>query len=151
MTKSMSVLLTLWTMLFAPLCQSASKYDGLWRGTYASLHLDRLPEDGSDLEKTNEFELRLHERKGTVTGEFMDGSPVLGPGRSIMNGKIFGDRACFDVVNEYGDMRWCVMVSGDRLSGAWSSGPEGGPLLGGAGVGVRFFRIGGRKVGADER
>ena len=136
-----------WLLIFAPLCHAASRFDGTWRGTYNSLDYERPSQAGDDLEQRN---------KGTVTGEFTRRISDLGnqaqtPSpqgrrRSILNGKTFGDRACFDVVNEYDDMRWCVTVSGDRLSGTWSGGPEGGPILGGAGTGARFYKISGRKV-----
>jgi hypothetical protein len=43
-------------------------------------------------------------------------------------------------------MRWCVQASGGRLTGSWSAGPEGGPMLGGAGTGARFFVINGSKA-----
>ena len=151
-----ALLPAVWLLLCASLCQAATRFDGTWRGTYNSLHYDRPQEPDGPLEQINEFELRLHERKGIVTGEFarrtpvpsgaVEGPAVEDPRLSILNGKIFGDRACFDVVNEYGDMRWCVIVRGNKLSGTWSGGPEGGPILGGAGAGVRFYEISGRKV-----
>lgn len=150
------LLLVFWLAMYAPFCLAASRFDGTWQGTYNSLHYDHPQEPGAPLEQTNEFELRLHERKGIVTGEFTGRTPVtsgaaLGLPREgsrllILNGKIFDDRACFDVVNEYGDMRWCVTVRGNKLSGTWSGGPEGGPILGGAGAGARFYEISGRKV-----
>jgi len=85
-------------------------------------------------------------RRGIVTGEFQRRGTNSSSNRPLASGKLFGDRACFDVVNEYGDMRWCVTVSGDRLSGAWTRGPQGGRILGGAGFGVRSFDIDARKV-----
>ena len=65
---------------------------------------------------------------------------------ALVNGKLFGDRACFDIVEDDLDMRWCVAVRSKTLTGIWSRGPEGGPLLGGLGAGVRLFKITGRKV-----
>jgi hypothetical protein len=117
-----------------PLSQAASRFDGTWRGTYNSLHYENPPQAGDDLEQKNEFELRLHERKGIVTGEFTwltsssrgapQGLPRESSPLSILNGKIFDDRACFGVVNKYGDMRWCVFVHGNTLTGSWSGGPH---------------------------
>ena len=58
-------------------------------------------------------------------------------------------QACFDVIAEGTDMRWCVVASGNRLAGSWSTGPEGGPLLDGAGAGIRLFKVSGRRVDPD--
>ncbi len=149
--------LILWLIVFSPLCRAASRFNGIWQGTYNSLHYERPPQTGDDLEQRNGFELRLYERRGIVTGEFsrrVAASPSGTPQSlrpeisplSILNGKIFDERACFDVVNEYGDMRWCVIVRDNKLTGTWSGGPEGGPVLGGAGAGVRFYEISGRKI-----
>lgn len=138
--------LALWLLICVPLCHAASRFDGTWRGTYNSLHYERLPQAGDPLEQINEFELRLHVYQGTVRGEFQRRGTNSGPDRPVTNGKMFGDRACFDVVNEYDDMRWCVVVHGNKLSGSWSGGPEGGPIFGGAGAGVRSYDIDGRKV-----
>ena len=139
-------LLALWLLICVPLCPAASKFDGTWRGAYNSLHYERLPQAGDPLEQINEFELRLRVRHGTVTGEFQRLGANTSPDRHVTNGKIFGERACFDVVDEYSEMRWCITASGDRFSGTWTKGPEGGPILGGAGFGVRAFDISGRKV-----
>jgi hypothetical protein len=65
----------------------------------------------------------------------------------MANGKLFGARAYFDVDTDGEDMRWCVLVRGNRFTGSWSSGPEGGPVLGGAGAGARFYKITGQRVG----
>jgi hypothetical protein len=139
-------LLALWLLICVPVCHATSRFDGTWRGTYNSLYYERPPEAGDPFEQRNEFELRLHVRQGTVTGEFQRRGTNSGPDRPVTNGKIFGDRACFDVVNEYGDMLWCIVVHGNKLSGTWTKGPEGGPILGGAGFGVRSFEISGHKI-----
>lgn len=137
--------LVFWLVMYAPLCLAASRFDGTWQGTYNSQPTELLP-DGSYPEKVNQYVLRLHESNGTVTGAFQRRGPNSGPGRSAMNGKVFGDRACFDILADEVDMRWCVVVRGDRLTGVWSLGPEGGPLLGGLGPGARLFKISGRKI-----
>jgi len=41
-------------------------------------------------------------------------------------------------------MRWRVVVHGNRLTGVWDRGPEGGPPLEGLGPGARLFKINGR-------
>jgi len=64
----------------------------------------------------------------------------------MSKGKRYEDRACFDVVIGPEDMRWCVQVNARQLDGSWSGGPEGGPMLGGAGTGARFLKISGSKV-----
>jgi hypothetical protein len=99
------------------------------------------PRDGANPEKINRFKLMLHLRGATVTGTFQDltARPVLP--KPIKNGKRFGERACFDVIDSTGDMRWCVFIRQGRLIGVWSEGPEGGPLLDGMGVGARMFAI----------
>lgn len=120
-------------------------FDGIWRGTYNG-QPTKLNPDGTYPESVNEFELSLHDKGGTVTGEFVqrrrDGSAPV----TIINGKRFGDRACFDVVTDR-DMRWCVWLSGDELAGSWSAGPEGGPMTGGGGAGARLFKISAKRVG----
>jgi hypothetical protein len=100
-----------------------------------------LLQDGSYPEAVNEFELRLRESRGAVTGEFRRLGPSPSMAQTIKNGKLFGDRVCFDVIAENSDMRWCISVRATRLEGTWSSGPEGGPLLGGGGVGARLFSV----------
>jgi hypothetical protein len=130
----------------AALCHAAPRFDGTWRGAYNSQPTELLP-DGSYPEKVNEYELRLHESNGTVTGEFQRRGSNSSPSLRVTNGKLFGDRACFDLVADDRDMRWCVVVHGNKLTGAWSLGPEGGRFLGGAGPGARLFKISGRKVG----
>jgi predicted nuclease of predicted toxin-antitoxin system len=137
--------LALGLLICAPLSQAVSRFDGTWRGTYNSQPTELLP-DGSYPEKVNEYELRLHESNGTVTGEFQRRGSKSGASRTLMNGKLSGGRACFDILADDDDMRWCVIVRGNNLTGAWSLGPEGGPLLRGAGPGARLFRISGSKV-----
>ena len=51
------------------------------------------------------------------------------------------NRACFDILLDSEDMRWCVQVRRNQLIGAWSKGPEGGPLLGGAGPGSASSKL----------
>jgi len=140
--RRLTVFLGLSLLAAPPVSKAISKFDGTWTGTYNSQPTNLLPDD-SYPEAVNNFELRLHESKGAVTGEFRQ----LGRARSfeepIRNGRLFGDRACFDVVTEDDDMRWCISVRCPRLEGTWSRGPEGGPLLGGGGVGARLFKVGG--------
>jgi hypothetical protein len=134
--------LALVLLICAPLSQAVSRFDGTWRGTYNSQPTELLP-DGSYPEKVNEYELRLHESNGTVTGEFQRRGSKSGASRTLMNGKLSGGRACFDILADDDDMRWCVIVRGNRLTGVWDRGPEGGPLLG---PGARLFKISGSKV-----
>lgn len=119
--------------------RAASGLDGTWRGTYNSQPTALMP-DGSYPEKVNAFELRLQDKKGTISGDFstQDETRKIQP---VKNGKRFGNRACFDIVLDSDDMRWCVEARGNRLSGTWSEGPQGGPLLNGAGAGARLFKI----------
>jgi hypothetical protein len=124
---------------------AGSELDGLWRGTYNGQPTALLP-DGTYPETIKPFTLRLRDKRGIVTGEFQ-GADVNGKSSyPVENGRRFGKRACFDVILESGDMRWCVEVNGRNLTGSWSAGPEGGPLLGGAGAGARVFGIKGSKV-----
>jgi len=132
-------------LVLASVC-SASVFDGRWRGTYNGQPTTLLP-DGSYPETVTPFELRLQEKNGGITGEFRGGAhDAAAEAYPLKNGKIFGNRACFDIVIGSEDMRWCVLVRGNRLRGTWSEGPEGGPLLGGAGAGARLFGITGSKT-----
>jgi hypothetical protein len=140
--------LIVWLLLQITVCRGASRFDGTWWGTFDSQPTELLP-DGSYPQKVNAFELRLHERKGAVTGEFERRGTNVGPAQRLMYGKLFGDRACFDVITEETDMRWCLVARGNRLTGTWSNGPEGGPLLDGAGVGARLFKIAAQRVPAE--
>lgn len=97
--------LALWLVIHAPLCQAASRFGVTWRGTYNSQTTELLP-DGSYPEKANDYELRLHESNGTVTGEFQRRGPSSDIAHLVMNGKLFGDRVCFDIVADDDDMRW---------------------------------------------
>lgn len=126
---------------------AASAFDGVWHGTFNG-QPTRLAPDGSYPESVTKFELRLQEgRGGVVTGEFHEVGVSKPTARSIKNGKRFDDRACFDIVIEPDDdMRWCVQVKGRDLTGSWSAGPEGGPMLGGAGTGARFFQVTGSRA-----
>jgi hypothetical protein len=114
---------TVCALALAACCFGESRFDGVWVRAYNSqpteLHADPA-----------------------VNGEFLTGDLSL----PIRNGKLFGTRACFDVVTGDGDMRWCVEVKGDRLEGTWSGGPQGGPMLGGAGAGARTFPVSGKRV-----
>jgi hypothetical protein len=38
-------------------------------------------------------------------------------------------------------MRFCLTFGGPHLEGAWNRGPQGGPMLGGTGTGVRIFAV----------
>lgn len=125
---------------------AASEVDGTWRGTFNGQPIQLMP-DGSFPETVNRFELRLREEGGgRIVGDFRnldEGKPTRHP---ISSGGRFGDHVCFDVVIAPEDMRWCVQASGNNLTGSWSAGPKGGPMLGGAGTGARFFRISGSKA-----
>lgn len=89
-------------------------FDGVWRGLYNSQPTVAVP-NVTYPENVNEYELRLHDRNGAVTGEFRHRSNTSGV--ALVNGKRFGDRACFDIVEDGEDMRWCVAVHGKRLTG----------------------------------
>ncbi len=121
-----------------------SRFDGTWRGTYNS-QPNSTRTGGSYPKIQNEFMLRLHEKAGLITGDFQVLRPSPGRVQPVMDGKRFGDRACFDLTAGGDDMRWCVLVSGKKLTGAWSRGPEGGPMLRGAGAGARLFKIAAHK------
>jgi hypothetical protein len=83
----------------------ASPFDATWRGTYHSQPTE-LRTDGTYPEKVNEFELQLREHSGALIDE-IDLRRNAGA-KPITNGKLFGSRACFDIVTENDDMRWCV-------------------------------------------
>ena len=138
----------LWLCGFMAVCL-ASEFDGTWHGTYNGQSTTLLP-DNTFPETVSDFELRLIDRNGKITGEFRDGGEH-GAWVRIRNGKRFGERACFDVVRGRDDMRWCVQAASEKLAGAWSSGPQGGPLLRGAGVGARLFKIDGFKTSGSKR
>lgn len=127
-----------------PTPAAPSKFEGIWLGTYNSQPTALLP-DGTYPENVHQFELHLQERGRSIRGYLRGLGPVSGPVLPIKNGRRFGDRACFDVITENGDMRWCVSARGDRLEGAWSSGPQGGSSLRGAGAGARLFAISGTR------
>lgn len=130
----------IWVFSSALLCQAAKGFDGKWRGAYHS-QPTALQKDNSYPEVVNQFEIELHEASGRITGAFR----YLGPGAAfslpVTNGRMFGSRACFDIVTRDDDMRWCVAVRRNKLIGTWTTGPAGGPLLNGMGAGVRLFRI----------
>ena len=123
---------------------AASRFQGTWRGTYQSQPTELRP-DGSYPEEVNEFEIRIIETRGKISGTFRRMRQGADTSVDLANGRRFGSRACFDVVSD-GDMRWCVEVRGDKLTGTWSEGPEGGPLSGGAGIGARLFLIQGKRL-----
>jgi len=113
---------------------------GTWRGTFRS-QPQKLLADGTYPETVNRFELTLRETAAGISGEFKDleaEPPVRHP---IKNGGRFGERACFDIIDDGKDMRWCVSVRRGRLIGIWNRGPEGGPMVDGMGIGVRIFSI----------
>ena len=125
--------------------KAASRFDGVWHGTYNSQPTALLA-DGSYPEVVGEFEIRIWEKARSIYGSFQRRGSGQGPILPIKNGRRFGDRACFDVITESGDMRWCVSARGSRLEGTWSSGPQGGALLDGAGLGIRLFAISGIRL-----
>ena len=106
-------LMIVWLLIQTTVCQGASRLDGIWRGTFGSQPTELLP-DGSYPEKVNTFELRLHESKGAVTGEFERRGGNVGPVQRLMHGKLFGHRACFDVIADETDMRWGVVIRGPK-------------------------------------
>jgi hypothetical protein len=117
----------------------ASEFDGTWRGAYNGQPITLMP-DGSFPETVTQFELRLHAKNHGFAGTFrrLQGGDSFQP---LKNAKRFGDHICFDVTLDSEDMRWCVRARNNQLRGTWSAGPEGGPLLSGAGVGARLFKI----------
>jgi len=123
---------------------AVSQFDGTWRGTFNGQPTTLMP-DGSYPETVSAFELRMQDRDGIIVGQFRL-AHEKGKLQPLKNGKRFGSRACFDVELDSDDMRWCVQVKGDQLTGAWSKGPQGGPLLNGAGAGARLFKIAGSRV-----
>ena len=123
----------LW-LLFGVALAVASELDGTWRGTYKGQPTTLMP-DGTFPETITAFELRLHERNGEITGEFREKGKKADSLLSQERERNSGNRACFDILLDSEDMRWCVQVRRNQLIGAWSKGPEGGPLLGGAGPG----------------
>jgi hypothetical protein len=137
--------------LVVSMCVSASAYalprfNGVWRGTFHGMGTGPQPNDKVAVESAHEFELRLNETDGTISGEFHQTDSTL-PTQSLRNAKRFDDRACFDVTLDDGtDMRWCVSLRHGDLVGMWSKGPEGGPALGGLGVGARLFEIKAKRV-----
>jgi len=132
-----------WAVALAS-ANAASPLSGIWRGTYHTQPNKLLP-DGAYPENVSKFEISLKEDAGRVTGEFRKLGPVPDRTLRIENGKMFGTRACFDIILDEEDSRWCVEARRDRLIGSWARGPEGGPLLDGAGTGARLFGITGSR------
>lgn len=115
-------------------------FEGTWQGTFKS-QPPRRRSNGAHPEESHKFELQLHRHADKVVGWFRSLDSDSSARQSIQNGKMFGQRVCFDVFDQGEDLRWCVSVRQNRLQGVWSRGPEGGPLLGGMGAGVRLFAV----------
>src|SRR5580658_985750 len=114
--RKLTVLASALLVGVASLHGAASRFDGVWSGSFHS-----QPAPGGSAEKVNEFRLDIAEQPhGAFTGHFEKVGSRLGR-QEIQNGKRFGDRACFDVSDDDGaDMRWCVTVQRDSLQGVWS-------------------------------
>jgi len=121
-------------------CEGAkARFDGVWTGMFYSQPTE-LASDGSYSEHRNRFQIQLREHNDIVKGKLRIFDGHANKEIGVQNGKRFGKRACFDVILG-SDMRWCVYLQGRRLKGSWSTGPEGGTLLDGAGPGARLFGI----------
>jgi hypothetical protein len=124
---------------------ATSSFNGVWRGTFNGQPTTRNA-DGTYPETITAFELTLRRNGTTLTGEFRRLGGQSAARILIRNGKMFGDRGCFDLIDSAQDMRWCLTVGQNELSGIWSRGPEGGPLLDGLGIGTRLFGIKAERV-----
>lgn len=125
-------------------------FTGFWRGTFHSMPDGTPHEDAGAHETVHPFELRLNEKGGAITGVFRQ-LDTSAPAETVKNAKRFvGGRICFDLTElDPGfdfEMRWCVSLHHGDLVGQWNKGPQGGPGLGGAGIGVRFFDIKAKRV-----
>jgi hypothetical protein len=128
------------SILAASAARRGSTLVGTWQGTYHSMPRRLLP-DGSYPEVINSFTLTVRKEGETLVGRFEPNGPGIAPTQEIRSYGRFGSRDCFDISEGDGvDMRWCVVVRGNRLTGVWNMGPEGGPFTGN-GVGVRFFEV----------
>lgn len=118
---------------------------GVWDGTYNSQPVKLAP-DGSYPEVTHRFRLSIIEENKTIKGRLRDlGNGEPGP-IPIRNVGYFDGRLCFDVDLHQQDERWCVYVAGNNMTGAWTTGPEGGKELEGMGVGTRLFVVSARRL-----
>ncbi len=122
-----------------------SQYVGEWAGTF-----HQQPGPKSRDEGIAAFRLVFTENRGRLAGNFYTPSGPAG-GISLRGVGTFDYGLCFDVIEGEEDMRWCVRSTGSTMSGVWSGGPQGGPILGGLGVGVRLFQIDARKAGLNRR
>jgi hypothetical protein len=122
------------------LAVAADPLDGVWQGTFQRQPVKRRP-GGTQPEESSRFELRLRRSRDKVSGWFTNLDQDAKARRPIQHGRMFGQRACFDVIDQDSHMRWCISLRHDRLQGVWSRGPEGGPLLDGMGAGGRLFAV----------
>jgi hypothetical protein len=140
----------LWMITFCLLpvlsvTKAAQRFDGTWKGIFHGQPTTQHP-DGTYPETVTPFELTLNQNGKIVTGEFKNLNAETATLLKIKNGKMFVNRACFDIVDSDGDRRWCVSVHNEKLVGVSNKGPEGGPLLDGMGVGARLFAIEAERV-----
>jgi hypothetical protein len=106
---------------------------GTWQGTYRIIRPGVLP-DGSNPDQEFRFQLTVRAANGTVAGQFEPIGNSNAKRQDIRNYGRFANRDCFDVITiDNGDMRWCVVVSGEHFEGLWNRGPEGGPTTNGLG------------------
>ncbi|GEM_PF-4127539 len=145
------ILLILCILLSPPLsARGRARFNGTWRGTFRDMPTGTEPRtrDNPAGESTHPFELTLHEKGRWITGEFRQ-TDAPGPSQRVKHAGRFGDRACFDVMSSDGeneDMRFCVVLQSGNLTGIWSGGPQGGPILGGMGPGARLFEVRAKRV-----
>ncbi|HWF45543.1 MAG TPA: hypothetical protein VG168_00940 [Bryobacteraceae bacterium] len=121
------------------------RFAGAWIGTFNS-QPTKLAPDGSYPEVVNRFRLELLARNRVLNGSL---TPVTGTDQSprpISHAGLFHNKLCFDVDLDQIDQRWCVVAKGDRMTGVWTNGPEGGKLLAGMGGGARLFSIQARRA-----
>jgi hypothetical protein len=123
------------------LVASMAELGGEWVGTFNG------QPDGSYQETQTKFELALKANGNTITGTFTNLGESPPKSQQIRDGGRFGKDFCFSVVISGEPCRWCIRANKTILDGVWNRGPEGGPMLGGLGVGARLFRIRANKVG----
>lgn len=120
----------------------ASSVAGSWAGSF-DVQATRPTRDKSGQKKN--FTLVI-KRRGRSWAGILAGDEIQPRQQSISNEGWFGDRFCFDALDDDNDMRWCVAADRNRLSGVWSLGPKGGRLLDGMGAGARLFAIRGTRL-----
>jgi hypothetical protein len=119
---------------------------GTWQGAFNSMPTV-LGTNGSYPERINRFTLWLRKGDHGLVGEFEPIGPGIAPAQKFEAVRGADDRYCFDLRTADGeDLRWCIRVGGNTLTGLWDRGPEGGPAQGGLGTGARLFKIEAKRV-----